>query len=329
LLLSSACANIVPDASPFAFSRDLLDHRIQMPLQHSFTPHGCIALADARFVQWLLGHAGHDEAGGYAEPDFDERQRLAERLAAAAQQAGVQATLGRLYWYTSHPDPATVPGQVVRLVPPDSADGGVGLVLALARDAVRLAQGRACAHVLLASDDDRLLTTVDHLQHLGVQVHLVADQSAADLPELAKTDRSWASLLRLADSRPLLDASARAAGFKRTPAARQALDDGERETIGALVNRWLDSLGAPQRTHFQLNLPRDRGLPQEADRELLLEISHHLGRPLTAHERKVMRETARYALEHTVSTGTGSPESHSLHPVQSRPCEEAASSYSP
>lgn len=298
-----------------------------MPLQHSIPAHGCIALADARFVQWLLGHAGDDEPGGYAEPDFDERQRLAERLAAAAQHAGVEATLARLYWYTSHPDPATVPGQVVRLVPPESADGGVGLVLALARDALRLAQAGACAHVLLASDDDRLLTTVDHLQHLGVQVHLVADQSAADLPELAKTDPSWASLLRLADSRPLLDASERAAGFKRMPATRQTQDDGGRDTIVALVSRWLDSLDVLQRTHFQLNLPRDRGLPPEADRELLLEISHHLGRPLMTHERKVMRETARYALEHTVSPSAGNPESHSPHPLQSPPCEEA--SYSP
>ena len=95
----------------------------------------------------------------------------------------------------------------------------------------------------------------------------------------------------------------------------------------ALVNRWLDSLDATQRTYFQLNLPRDRGLPQEADRELLLEISHHLCRSLTAHERKVMRETARHALEHAVAPGTGSPESIPPHPLQSRPCEEA--SYSP
>jgi hypothetical protein len=43
-------------------------------------------------------------------------------------------------------------------------------------------------------------------------------------------------------------------------------------------------------------LPEQRGLPQEADRELLQQISHRLGRPLTVPECKLMRELAREAL---------------------------------
>jgi hypothetical protein len=44
-------------------------------------------------------------------------------------------------------------------------------------------------------------------------------------------------------------------------------------------------------------LPRHRGLPQEADRQLLLRLSQRLGRPLELAERKVMRDTARRLLE--------------------------------
>jgi hypothetical protein len=42
-------------------------------------------------------------------------------------------------------------------------------------------------------------------------------------------------------------------------------------------------------------LPNSRGLPQEADRHLLLRLSQQLGRPLTTSEKKLMREMARDA----------------------------------
>jgi hypothetical protein len=233
----------------------------------------------------------------------------------------VHAQLARVYWYTSHPEPATAAGQVVRKVPSETDDGGAGLVLALARDAQRLAQGGACAHLLLVSDDDRLLTTVDHLQHQGVQVHLLADRSAADLPALARTDPAWASLLKLADSRPMLDASEKAQRLRGqiTPAAQS-------DTIQALVQRWLDSLPPAQRALFRATLPRERGLPQDADRELLVEISQHLGRPLQVPERKLMRELAREALEEPPPGSATPPETAAPHPLQSRPCEEPSSS---
>lgn len=294
-----------------------------MLLQHSFPVHGCIALVDERFVQWLLGHAGDHDAGGCAELESVDRQRLAKRLAAAALQAGVHAKFGWMRWYASHPDQATLPRQVLKEAPPESADSVFAPVLAPAPYEWRLAQGDSCASGLRASDDGRLLTTVDHLQHHGMQVHLVADRSATNLPGLARADPSWSSLLRQEDSRPLLDSSEGAEEYERTRAPRQAPEDCERGIIVALVNLWLDSLYAPQRTHLQFNLPWDRDLRQEEDPELLLDISHHLGRPPTVNEHKVLLEAIRYALEHTVPPGGAGPESHTPHPLQSRPCEEA------
>jgi hypothetical protein len=283
-----------------------------------------IALIDARFLHWLLGQGSpqeDDEATLPPEPSATTRIHLAQRLEAALHQAGVHAQLARVYWYTSHPEPATAAGQVVRQVPAEAEDGGAGLVLALARDAQRLAQGGACAHLLLASDDDRLLPTVDHLQQQGVQVHLLADRSAADLLALARTDPSWASLLKLADSRPMLDAS------EKAPRQRGQMNQAaQSDAIQALVQRWLDSLPPAQRDLFRASLPRERGLPQEADRELLVEISQHLGRPLQVPERKLMRELAREALEERPPGSALTPQFTAPHPVQSRPCEEPSSS---
>ena len=284
----------------------------------------CIALIDARFLHWLLGQSNpelDDESPLPPEPSATSRTHLAQRLEAALHQAGVHTQLTRVYWYTSHPEPATAVGQVVRQVPGETDDGGAGLVLALARDAQRLAQGGACAHLLLASDDDRLLPTVDHLQHQGVQVHLLADRSAADLLALARTDPGWASLLKLADSRPMLDASEKAPRQRgQTSSAAQS------DTIQALVLRWLDSLSPAQRALFRASLPRERGLPQEADRELLVEISQHLGRPLQVPERKLMRELAREGLDETQPDSAPTPATPLPHPLQSRPCEEPSSS---
>jgi len=71
---------------------------------------------------------------------------------------------------------------------------------------------------------------------------------------------------------------------------------GDLEAIPPLVQAWLAGLNEATRLMLQGQLPEQRGLPQEADRELLQQISHHLGRPLSVPERKLMRELAREAL---------------------------------
>lgn len=295
-------------------------------------PASCIALVDARFLQWLQGQGRDDETGGEAgaEPAAAMRQLLHGGLSAALRGARVPARLLRVLWYTSHPAAATVEGQVVRRVPAEAEDGGAGLVLAMARDALQLAEQRACAQLLIASDDDRLLATVDAVQARGLRVHLLADDSAADLAALRETDPGWASLLRQADARvvwPAEEAAARGevagrgehlaiAGYGARASRAERGDRGDRgdrpdrsdrwgsgdstesnlEAIPSLVQAWLGSLSEPARLELQGQLPSQRGLPQEADRELLQQLSHRLGRPLTVPERKLMRELARRAL---------------------------------
>lgn len=292
-------------------------------------PASCIALVDARFLQWLQGQGGEDETGGEAgaEPAAAVRLALHGGLSAALRSARVPARLLRVLWYTSHPAAATLEGQVVRRVPAEAEDGGAGLVLAMARDALQLAEQRACAQLLIASDDDRLLATVDAVQARGLRVHLLADDSAADLAALRETDPGWASLLRQADARvvwPAEEAAARgeaagrgehlaSAGYLVRSSRAERGDRGDRadrsdrwgssdstesnlEAIPPLVQAWLGSLSEAARLELQGQLPSQRGLPQEADRELLQQLSHRLGRPLTVPERKLMRELARRAL---------------------------------
>lgn len=244
----------------------------------------CIALIDARFMAWL---GGRDDGGS---APAQGRDGLTGLLGGALADAGVSADLLRCYWYTSERDPEAVVGQIVRPVLPKETDGDASLVTAMARDLIQLARNRACAHVLVATDDDRLLPALDEAQLHGVQVHLLADESAADLAQLARSDQAWAALLRQADRRVILRGVARAAA---APAVA-VLDD---EAIDASVHAWWDAIDEVQREDLAALLPRQRGLPQDADRQLLLRLSQQLGRPLEQSERKRMRETARVLLE--------------------------------
>lgn len=287
------------------------------PSSHSASQGPCIALIDARFLTWLHGSGDDDDAdsaGTGAEPAGALRERLAEVLAAALRDARVHARITRLLWYTSHGNAASLDGQLVRLVPADAVDGGAGLVLAMARDALQLAEQRACTHMLIASDDDRLLATVDAVQSRGVRVHLLADGSAQDLSALSKGDAGWASLLRQADTRLIVDDLERspqrsprrerergemgAGGFAGPMGlhASARAEPRDLQAIPPLVQSWLEGLSETTRLMLQAQLPELRGLPQEADRELLQQISHRLGRPLSVPERKLMRELAREAL---------------------------------
>jgi hypothetical protein len=60
-----------------------------------------------------------------------------------------------------------------------------------------------------------------------------------------------------------------------------------------MVSTWWDDLPVEDRQELEAELPTSRGLPQEADRHLLLRLSQQLGRPLTPAEKKLMRELAR------------------------------------
>lgn len=244
----------------------------------------CIALLDARFIAWL---GGRDDGGS---SPAQGRDALSAMLGGALAEAGVLADLLRCYWYTSESDPAAVVGQIVRPVLPKETDGDASLVTAMARDLIQLARNRACAHVLVATDDDRLLPALDEAQLHGLQVHLLADESAADLAQLARSDQAWAALLRQADRRVILRGVAR-------PTAAPAVAVLDDDAIDATVHAWWEAVDEVQREDLAALLPRQRGLPQDADRQLLLRLSQQLGRPLEQSERKRMRETARVLLE--------------------------------
>jgi hypothetical protein len=66
-----------------------------------------------------------------------------------------------------------------------------------------------------------------------------------------------------------------------------------RETLQPMVSSWWGDLPVEDRQELEAELPSSRGLPQEADRHLLLRLSQQLGRPLTTGEKKLMRELAR------------------------------------
>jgi hypothetical protein len=66
-----------------------------------------------------------------------------------------------------------------------------------------------------------------------------------------------------------------------------------RQALQPMISTWWDDLPVEDRQELEDELPTSRGLPQEADRHLLLSLSQQLGRPLTPNEKKVMRELAR------------------------------------
>jgi hypothetical protein len=66
-----------------------------------------------------------------------------------------------------------------------------------------------------------------------------------------------------------------------------------RETLQPMISSWWGDLPVEDRQELEAELPSSRGLPQEADRHLLLRLSQQLGRPLTTGEKKLMRELAR------------------------------------
>ena len=281
--------------------------------QFGFAPGAeqrCVALVDAGFLRWLLDPES-DDPGPEAEPGpvadasvgkrstRDDRtpERLPQRLGGVIRAAGLRARLLRTYWYDAAPPRRAVPGLVCRPVAAEPAGAGASLLLAMARDAMQLAREGGIDHLLIVSDDDRLLSVVDQVQLHGVQVQLLADESALDLDALAATEPGWTTLLRQADRRLVVDGECRLfiPGANSAPRQMSPSD----ADISPLVDRWLAQLPADVTALYRAQLPPERGLPAEADRDLLLSISRSFGRPLTVAERKGMREQARAALAQT------------------------------
>lgn len=252
----------------------------------------CIALVDARFLAWLI-----DQSGGQSGATL-RRRAVLPVLSAALAQAGLELDLRRAYWYTDKPEAGWVDDQVTRGVLSDEVDGGVSLQRAIGSDLERLAQRRAVDHLLLVSDDERLLGAVDEAQLCGVSVHLLVDERGIDPARVGREDPGWATLLAQADRRiPLAGAlladlvQERTASLDTEPAATDPV--AFRADVEALVQAWWNEEPEAQRDDLRDELRHSRGIPAEVDRVLLLRSRRTFGRALSWSEKKLLREIAR------------------------------------
>ena len=156
----------------------------------------CIALIDARFLVWL---AQHNQTG--PKQDALNRFDLAQFLTGALGHAGLDVSIKRIYWYAEENETLDVDGQIVRKVLSHDSDGGISLLKSIGQDLSRLAESKACDHVLLATDDERFLTAIDGAQLTGMQVHILADDAASNMQQLHQSDPGWGRLLSQADRR--------------------------------------------------------------------------------------------------------------------------------
>jgi len=250
----------------------------------------CIALIDARFLAWLQGQ------GDGSAP---QRGQLGALLASALAGNGLDVQLRRIYWYSDATDDTVIDSQVVRPVQAHSLDGGVSMLRALGADLRRLAERQACEHILVGSDDERLLTLIDDAQLHGVSVHLLVDEASQHMAQLQRDDPGWARLLAQADQRVVLGAQTlREAGQPRhgrsAVHAAPSLDPQVlREQLDGVIQAWWADEPEDLREDLREELHNSRGIPQEVDRQLLLAARRVLERALSFHEKKLMREMVR------------------------------------
>jgi hypothetical protein len=245
-----------------------------------------VALIDARYLRWL---ARLDYAEGVSLAVLS-RSSLNELL----QRTGARAALLRTYWYTDTDDYAVCDDQTLRMLPSQDSDGAA-LVRQMAGDLQALVASGRVDVVVIASDDDRLLAPIDAAKLAGVSVYLLADERAQAMPRLMQQDPNWARLLREADRRLILrsDELAQAlqpSGERAAPVQTAALRE---QDLQAVIGDWWQEQSDDDRESLRDELPALRGLPPEADRELLLRGKNALNRSLNFHEKRWMREHAR------------------------------------
>jgi hypothetical protein len=253
----------------------------------------CVALVDARFLNWLTQGAD-DRAGSHPLAPVEG---LLAMLAVSMRQAGLEVDVVRAYWYTDQPQTQPVDDLVQRSVLDPDGDGGLSLMRAMGGDLVQLATNHAADHVLVVSDDERLLPAVDQAQLHGLCVHLLMDDAGNDFDKLQREDPSWARLLAQADRRVLMVPGAAPGmaghGVRDTRGAELQDTADIQANISKELQDWWDEEPETQRIDLQDELRFSRSIPQEVDRQLLLRLSRNLGHPLSWPEKKVMRESVR------------------------------------
>jgi len=251
----------------------------------------CVALVDARFLNWLT-QASDDRSSDLPAPPAAE---MLSMLAASLRQAALEVDVVRAYWYSDLAVAQPADDVVQRSVLNPDTDGGLSLMRTMGSDLVQLAANRAADHVLVVSDDERLLPAVDQAQLHGLGVHLLMDESGNDFEKLLRDDPSWARLLAQADRRVLMVPATGATGHpvrENRGAEGQAPADMQ-ANITQELQTWWDEEPETQRIDLQDELRFSRSIPQEVDRQLLLRLSRNLGHPLSWPEKKIMRESVR------------------------------------
>lgn len=259
---------------------------------HAYVRTGrCVALVDARFLTWLMQGAEDREGTQPLAPLGD----LLAMLALSLRQAGLEVDVVRAYWYTDQPQTQPVDDLLLRFVLDPDTDGGVSLMKALGGDMVQLAAHQAAEHILVVSDDERLLASVDQAQMNGASVHMLMDAAGHDFDKLQRDDPSWARLLAQADRRVLMVSAPAGTEVQQNEVRLPtALDTADIQTSITLeLQAWWDEETETQRVDLQDELRFSRSIPQEVDRQLLLRLSRNLGHPLSWPEKKVMRENVR------------------------------------
>ena len=261
----------------------------------------CIALIDARFLIWLAQQGALGATG-----ESVNRQGLLSLLSQALSQTGLDVDLRRIYWYTDRSDGLVIDDQIVRLVQTHDADGGASLLRSLGHDLKHLAEHHACDHVLVASDDERFLGAIDEAQLSGLSVHLLADESARNMPQMVRSDPGWARLLSQADRRVIVNSQALADMLQgKTPTGMGlSVEDVEelRKSMQEVVTAWWADEPEDLREDLRDALQISRGIPQEVDRQLLLRMRQRLARALSLPEKKMLRETLRGVVMGTQET---------------------------
>jgi hypothetical protein len=249
----------------------------------------CIALIDARFLAWLQGQT--DTAQDHVRP------QLHQLLSNALAHNNLDLNLRRIYWYSDSTDDQAIGGQVSRAVLPHSQDGGLSMLRTLGADLKRLAERGACDHLLVGSDDERLISLIDEAQLHGVSVHLLADEASRNMTQLNREDPGWARLLSQADQRVVLGAQASRDGGSRHASSMHAVPQVDpeqlREQLNTVINTWWADEPEDLREELREELQNTRGIPQEVDRQLLLGVRRVLERALSFQEKKLLREMVR------------------------------------
>ncbi len=255
----------------------------------------CIAMIDSHYMAWLLKQDSDDESGSI------NRQALIPALSQALKTSGLSVDIQRVYWYTDSDEEQYLNDQIVRLVPPEQVEGSDALLQLLSADLKRLAENKACEHLLIASDDERILGLVDDAQLRGIGVHLLADESARHMDQLVLADPDWCRLLAHADRRIFLQA----AGIRdlthtvkaapvAPPVPPAPLDpEAMRVKLLEVVSGWWSDEPQDIQDDLRDELLNNQGIPQEVDRHLLLRVRKVLERPLSFPEKKMLREMVR------------------------------------